>query len=182
MVEAHHEELPDGPPSPLQKALAGWELSEQQGETQALSLRGQTLKKGEYYNAFCLEKIYCYCICHLKSKRQLLKKKKKKCTWHRVLLQLLKSFSNSLIFFTQASGWYMACFAVPIASMCQRLCWLSLLFSLKCGNPSMEETWTLDVMKLLCWQSVSFFLICHILTFCNFQEETIFQCHWKIPH
>lgn len=40
MVEADPVELPDGPPSPLQKALAGWELSEQQGETQALSQRG----------------------------------------------------------------------------------------------------------------------------------------------
>lgn len=45
MVEVDPVELPDGPPSPLQKALAGWELSEQQGETQALSQRGQTLKK-----------------------------------------------------------------------------------------------------------------------------------------
>lgn len=40
MLEADPGEQPDGPPSPLQKALAGWELSEQQGETQALSQRG----------------------------------------------------------------------------------------------------------------------------------------------
>lgn len=39
MVEVDPVELPDGPPSPLQKALVGWELSEQQGETQALSQR-----------------------------------------------------------------------------------------------------------------------------------------------
>lgn len=44
-VEVDPAELPGGPPSPLQKALGGWELSEQQGETQALSQRGWTLKK-----------------------------------------------------------------------------------------------------------------------------------------
>lgn len=44
MVEADHVELPGDPPSPVQKALVGWELSEQQGETQGLSQRGQTLK------------------------------------------------------------------------------------------------------------------------------------------
>lgn len=42
-VEVDPAELPDGPPSPLQKALADWELSEQQGETQSLSQRGWTL-------------------------------------------------------------------------------------------------------------------------------------------
>lgn len=40
MVEADHVELPDDPPSPVQKALVGWGLSEQQGETQCLSQRG----------------------------------------------------------------------------------------------------------------------------------------------
>lgn len=45
MVEADPEEQPDGPPSPLQKALAGWELSKQQGVTQALFDRAQTLRR-----------------------------------------------------------------------------------------------------------------------------------------
>lgn len=45
MVDSDPVELPGGPPSLLQKALAGWELSEQQGETQALFQRGRTLKK-----------------------------------------------------------------------------------------------------------------------------------------
>lgn len=40
MVESDPVELPGGPPSLLQKALAGWEPSEQQGETQVLSQRG----------------------------------------------------------------------------------------------------------------------------------------------
>lgn len=45
MVEADPEEQPDGPPSPLQKALAGWELSKQQGVTQALFDQVQTLRR-----------------------------------------------------------------------------------------------------------------------------------------
>lgn len=48
-----------------------------------------------------------------------------------VLLELLKPFSNCLIFFAQAAGWWMSCFAGP-----HRLCWLSLLFGLKCSDPS----------------------------------------------
>lgn len=54
MVESDPVEQPGGPPSLLQKALAGWELSEQQGETQSLSQRGWTLKKyikKKVYNA-----------------------------------------------------------------------------------------------------------------------------------
>lgn len=47
------------------------------GSFQSSKARLKLFLWGEYYNAFCLEKIYCYCICHLKSKRQLLKKKKK---------------------------------------------------------------------------------------------------------
>lgn len=45
MVERDPVELPDGPPCPLQKVLAYWELSEQQGDTQALCQRAQTLKR-----------------------------------------------------------------------------------------------------------------------------------------
>lgn len=37
MEEADPAELPDDPPSPLKKAMAGWELSEQQDATQSLS-------------------------------------------------------------------------------------------------------------------------------------------------
>lgn len=44
MVEPDPGEQPDGFPSPREKALAGWELSEQQGETQALSQRVLILK------------------------------------------------------------------------------------------------------------------------------------------
>lgn len=43
MMESDPAELPGGPPSLLQKALAGWAFSEQQGETLALSQRGWTL-------------------------------------------------------------------------------------------------------------------------------------------
>lgn len=39
-VGADPLKLPDGPPCPLQKALAGWELLEQLGETQSLSQMG----------------------------------------------------------------------------------------------------------------------------------------------
>lgn len=49
MEEVDPVELPDGPPSPLQKAQAGWEPSEQQGETQALSEWGQTLGRGKKF-------------------------------------------------------------------------------------------------------------------------------------
>lgn len=37
MVEADLLEQPGGPPSPGQKALADWDFSEQQAETQSLS-------------------------------------------------------------------------------------------------------------------------------------------------
>lgn len=45
MVEADPGERPDGPPSPLKKALAGWELSKQQGVTQALFDWAETLRR-----------------------------------------------------------------------------------------------------------------------------------------
>lgn len=44
-VESHPVELPGVSPSPLRKALAGWELSEQQGETPAPCQTGRTLKQ-----------------------------------------------------------------------------------------------------------------------------------------
>lgn len=40
MVEADPLDMPDGPPSLVQKALAEWELSGQQGETLVLSQMG----------------------------------------------------------------------------------------------------------------------------------------------
>lgn len=45
MVEADPGEQPAGPPSPVQKELAGWEFSEQQVETQSLSQTGLFLSK-----------------------------------------------------------------------------------------------------------------------------------------
>lgn len=41
-------------------------------------------------------------------------------TWPGVLLQLLESFSNGLVFFTQAFIWHVVHFAFCIASMCKR--------------------------------------------------------------
>lgn len=45
MGEAGPVELPSGPPSLWQKALACWKLLKQQGETQSLCQMGWTLKK-----------------------------------------------------------------------------------------------------------------------------------------
>lgn len=45
MVEADLLEQPGGPPSPVQKALADWDFSEQQAEIQSLSQVGLFLKE-----------------------------------------------------------------------------------------------------------------------------------------
>lgn len=42
-------EEPDDPASPLERAPAGWELSEQPGETQSLSQRGSTLSTSKMF-------------------------------------------------------------------------------------------------------------------------------------
>lgn len=59
MVEGDPAEWPDGPPSPVQKVLACWELSEQQVGTRALCQRGQTLKRRQKaYSLPCFGKYY----------------------------------------------------------------------------------------------------------------------------